>query len=203
MNTGNGFPASDPDWESRSFGFVAGHVQTLQLTMFTDAHIIRGAVTTRYRRLSDVLNEAEHEFIVVSNAVIEEYGQKGQPDRADFAQVNLNTMLFAVTDSIVEPQPELRLVKSPEDALIIVPPFKVVGRIHVLPDRPMLEALAQLTGRFVAVTDATYWSDALREPKTSASFVAFNHARAHVLASHHAQDPWAGIGGAINLPPPR
>ena len=202
MNLDHGFSASSDSWEARPSGFAGSQQQTLQLTMFTDAHVIRGFVTTRYRRLSDVLNEAEHDFIVVGDAVIDEYGQKGQPDRAEFAQVNLNTLLFAVTDSIVEPQPEMRLVKSPEDALIIVPPFKVVGRIHVLPDRPMQDALAQLVGRFIAVTDATYWSDALREPKIAASFVAFNHARAHVLASHRVQDPWAGIG-TIPLPPPR
>jgi len=200
MNPGSGFPSLEQGADSRPFGFAPP--RTLQLTMFTDAHVIRGVVTSRTRRLSDLLNEAEHEFIVVSGAVIEEYGQKGLPDRAEFAQVNLNTLLFAVTDSIVEPQPELRLVKSPEDALIIVPPFKVVGRIHVLPDRPMLEALGQLTGRFIPVTDATFWSESLREPKTAASFVAFNHARAQVLASHQAADPWAGIG-TIPLPPLR
>jgi hypothetical protein len=171
--------------------FAIAGPQKLALTLFTDAHIIRGHVETRLRRLSDVLNQAEHDFIVVGDAVMEELGATGQPvTRADFAQVNLSSLLFAVTDSIVEPQPELRLVKSPEDALIIVPPFKVVGRIHVLPDRTLRDALSELTGRFIPVTDACYWSDRLHEPKTNASFIAFNHARAHVLASHREPDVW-------------
>ena len=127
------------------------------------------------------------------DATMEEFGSTGLPDKADFAQVNLNALLFAVTDSIVEPQPELRLVKSTEEALIVVPPFKVVGRIHVLPGRELRESLAELTGRFIPVTDATYWSESLHEPKATASFVAFNHARAHILASHHAADPWTGV----------
>ncbi len=159
--------------------------RVLQVTLFTDAHVIKGHVETRLRRLSDVLNQAEHDFIVVSDASMEEFGATGQAaTRADFAQVNLSSLLFAVTDSVVEPQPELRLVKSLEDALIVVPPFKIVGRIHVMPQRDLRDALAELKGRFVPVTDACYWSDTLAVPKTTSSFIAFNHARAHVLASH-------------------
>jgi hypothetical protein len=180
--------------EAQDFGLGIAAPQRMQLMLFTDAHVIRGYVETRLRRLSDVLNQAEHDFIVVRDAVMEEFAAKGQPvSRADFAQVNLNSLLFAVTDSIVEPQPELRLVKSAEEALILVPPFKIAGHIHVLPQRDLRDALAELTGRFIPVTGACYWSDALAEPKTAASFIAFNHARAHVLASYHAPDPWQGL----------
>lgn len=179
-------------YSPRPFGMTAPH--RLHVILFTDAHVIRGHVETRLRRMTDVLNQAEHDFIVVSDATMEEFGAEGQlVTRADFAQVNLNSLLFAVTDSIVEPVPELRLVKSAEEALIVVPPFKIVGRIHVLPERGLREALSELTGRFIPVTDALYWSDSLGEPKASASFVAFNHARAHVLASHRPQDPRTGI----------
>ena len=188
LDAPEGFDPFAP-YTPRPFGLMAP--QKLRLALFTDAHVIRGIVETRYRRLTDLLNQAEHDFIVVADATMEEFGAKGQPvTRADFAQVNLSSLLFAVTDSIVEPQPELRLVKAAEDALIVVPPFKIVGRIHVLPDRTLREALAELTGRFVPVTEASYWSDSLREPKTTASFVAFNHARAQVLASHREADPW-------------
>ena len=66
--------------------------------------------------------------------------------------------------------------------------------ILVIEDDAILrEALSELTGRFVPVTDACYWSDSLGEPKATASFVAFNHARAHVLASHTTQDLWQGL----------
>jgi hypothetical protein len=191
VEVNEGFDPFAP-YTPRPFNFNTA--QKLQLTLFTDSHVIRGHVETRHRRLSDVLNQAEHDFIVVGDATLEDFGAKGQPvTRAEFAQVNLGSLLFAVTDSIVEPQPELRLVKSPENALIVVPPFRLVGRIHVLPDRTLREALSELTGRFVPVTDACYWSDSLAEPKTAASFIAFNHSRAQVLASHRPQDPWTGL----------
>src|SRR2546423_396317 len=135
LDAPGGFDPFAP-YKPREFG-IAGP-QKLQLTLFTDAHVIRGHVETRHRRLSDVLNQAEHDFIVVGDAVMEEFGAKDQPaTRADFAQVNLASLLFAVTDSIVEAQPELRLMKSAEQALIVVPPFKILGRIHVLPERDL------------------------------------------------------------------
>jgi hypothetical protein len=166
----------------------------LALTLFTDSHVIRGSMETRLRRLTDVLNQEDSDFLVISDATMEEFGAKGQPTlHAEFAQVNLNTLLFAATDSIVEPQPEMRLVKSTEDALIVVPPFKIVGRIHVLPGSDLREALSALSGRFIPLTNASYWSDSLGEPKVQASFVAFNHGRAHVLASHEDRDPWQGL----------
>jgi hypothetical protein len=73
-----------------------------------------------------------------------------------------------------------------------VPPFRIIGSIHVLPDRGLRQALSELTGRFIPVTGAEYWSDTLGVVRTRASMIAFNRQRAHVLASHDEADSWAG-----------
>ena len=44
-------------------------------------------------------------------------------------------MLFGVADEPVEPRPELRTPKIAEEALISIPPFKVTGHIHLMPER--------------------------------------------------------------------
>ena len=44
------------------------------------------------------------------------------------------------------PRPDLRTPKVPEQALISIPPFRVTGRIHLLPERDLREALSELTG---------------------------------------------------------
>lgn len=165
----------------------------LCVTLFTDSHIIRATVPTHLRRLSDVLNQAEHDFIIVSDATIEEIGSRAHATTGEFAQVNLNTLLFAVAQEEVWPTPELRLQKSQERALIVVPPFRIAGRIHVLPGRELRVALAELTERFIPVTEAEYWSDTLGEPRARAPMVAFNRARAHILTTHRAADPGAEI----------
>ena len=58
---------------------------------------------------------------------------------------------------------------------------------------PVVSALRELRGRFVPVTEATFWSETVGEARTSAPLVAFNHQRAQILAPHREVDPWAGI----------
>jgi hypothetical protein len=113
--------------------------------------------------------------------------------------VNLASVLFAVADEPVEPTPELRMPKITEQAFITVPPFRVVGTIHLPPEQNMRLALTELVGRFLPVTDATFWSDTVGEGKQSAVMVAVNHSRAQILAPHTDVDPWAGLDRSNGL----
>jgi hypothetical protein len=163
------------------------------LTMFTDAFVIKGSVRTRQPRITDILNGADEDFIVLEDAIVDEFGTRSQAVRTEFAQVNLDAVLFVVSDTDVEARPDLRTPKVAEQAMISIPPFRIIGRIHLLPERDLHEALRELRGRFVPVTDATFWSDTVGEARTSAPMVAFNHHRAQILAPHREVDPWAGL----------
>jgi hypothetical protein len=165
----------------------------LPMTLFTDAFMIKGTVRTRRTRITDILNSADDDFIVLEDAMVDEYGTRTQAVRTEFAQVNLDAVLFAVSDTIVEPRPDLRTPKVSEQALISIPPFRIIGSIHVLPERDLHDALRDLTGRFIPVSDATYWSETVGEARTTAAIVAFNHRRAQILAPHREVDPWAGL----------
>lgn len=165
-------------------GFSANEEQRVSLTLYTDAHVVRGTIGTRQRRVSDILNHAEHDFIVLTDVEMDEFGSRRPVYRAEFAQVNLAAVLFAVADTKVEAVPELRTPKVPEAAVISIPPFQVIGRIHLLPERDLRDALSELTGRFLPLTEATYWSDSVGEARTTAAMVAFNHARAQILAPY-------------------
>ena len=135
---------------------------------------------TRQRRLLDVLNTADEDFLVLMDVSFERFGGAGGVRTAAFAQVNLGAVLFAVAKTTVEPVPELRTPKVPESALISIPPFEITGRIHLLPERELREALQELTGRFLPVTDATYGSDIVGEAPHAAPMLAVNHARAQI-----------------------
>ena len=158
--------------------------------------MIRGSLQTRFRRVTDILNQADEPFLVLSDVTTDEFGTKGETIKAEYAQVNLGSVLFAVADDIVEPAPELRTPKSPEEARISIPPFKVVGKVHLLPVPDLREALTELMGSFIPITEATYWSDSLGEARQSSQLVAINHGRAQILAPHRVVDPWAGLGGS-------
>jgi hypothetical protein len=171
-----------------------GVERNVALTLFTDAYVIRGHVQTRQRRVSDMLNQAEHNFLVLVDVVLDEYGSRAGAVRSDYAQINLGSVLFAVADaSEGEAMPEMRTPKIPEQAMISIPPFRILGRIHLSPQRDLRDALEELTGRFIPVTEATYWSDIVGEARTQAPMIAINHARAQILAPHREVDPWAGL----------
>ncbi len=145
------------------------------LTLYTDSFVIKGSLDTRQRRITDMLNLADDPFLVLADVMFDEFGSVGQTVRADFAQVNLGSILFAVADTVAEPAPELRTPKIEQRAIVSIPPFKVTGHIHLLAERSLRDALTELTGNFLPVTEATYWSDSLGEARATAALVAINH----------------------------
>jgi hypothetical protein len=175
------------------FDGVGGAPQPVALTLYTDAFVIRGNLLTRQRRVTDMLNLADERFLVLSDVSSDEFGSRGDQLRAEFAQVNLASVLFAVVNEPVAPAPELRTPKIAEEALISIPPCKVTGYIHLMPERSLRNALTELTGHFLPVTEAAYWSDTLSESRTTASLLAVNHERAQILAPYRVSDPWAGL----------
>jgi hypothetical protein len=175
------------------FDGIAGAPQTVALTLYTDAFVVRGTLTTRQRRVTDMLNFADERFLVLSDVSTDEFGSRGDQLRAEFAQVNLASVLFAVVNEPVAPAPELRTPKVAEEALISIPPFKVTGFIHLMPERSLRNALSELTGHFLPVTDAAYWSDVLSEARATATLLAVNHERAQILAPYRVSDPWVGL----------
>jgi hypothetical protein len=178
---------------------MGGAQHSVRLTLYTDAFVIVGTIDTRQRRISDILNQADDPFIVLADVTFDEFGTTGLTLRTEYAQVNLASVLFAVGQDTVQPVPELRTTKQAEEALISIPPFKVTGHIHVLPERSLREALRELTGAFIPVTEATYWSDQLKEARATATIVAVNHARAQILAPHRVVDPWSGMPAATSI----
>jgi hypothetical protein len=185
------------------FEGVGGAPQAVALTLYTDSFVIRGTLSTRQRRVTDMLNLAEERFLVLSDVTTDEFGSRGEQLRAEFAQVNLASVLFAVVNEEVAPAPELRTPKIAEEALISVPPFKVTGLIHLLPERSLRNALSELTGHFLPVTDAAYWSDTINEARTTATLLAVNHERAQILAPYRVSDPWVGLDTMPRAEPPR
>jgi len=175
------------------FDLIGGEPTLVPLTLYTDSFVIRGQIRSRQGRVTDILNDADDNFLVLSDVLTDEYGSRSVAGRSEYAQVNLDAVLFAVADTTVEARQDLRTPKVPEQALISIPPFSILGRIHILPERDLREALGELTGRFLPVTDATFWSDTIGEARQTAVMVAINHHRAQILAPHREVDPWAGL----------
>lgn len=167
------------------FGGMGGvEERRIAITLYTDAYRIEGTLPTRQRRLTDALNLAEDGFLVLSEVTFTRLGSEDDRHSAPFAQVNLASVLFGLSDWPVEAVPELRTPKVAGTARISLPPFDVVGRIHLFPERSPREALLELLGKFLPVTDVTFWADRAGVPRTSVDMVAINHARAQILSPY-------------------
>jgi len=171
-----------------------GSLRAVPMTLYTEMLVVRGTIQTLQHRVTDILNQAAEPHLVLEDVTLEEYGSTALPVRSEFAQVNLASVLFAVSLTTVEPMRELRTPKVSERALLSVPPFRVVGQVHLLPERSLRDSLAELHGAFIPVTDATFWSDRVGEARQTVAFVGVNRARAQVFAPFHEVDPWAGVG---------
>jgi hypothetical protein len=186
------------DMESAFSGF-----RQFELVLYTDALIARGSISSRQRRISDILNLAETPFLVLEAVTVTDLDGRGEPIVADVAQINLDAVLFAVADARVEPQPELRAPKVQHEAIISVPPFRVTGTLHLFAGAANLrEAITDLTTKFVPVTDAEFSAPSLGIGPEAAVMLAVNHQRAQILARYSkpgdrpaggatAGDPWA------------
>ena len=177
-------------------------LRSVPMTLYTELFVVRGAIQTRQHRVSDILNEASHPFLVLEEVSLDEFGSTEPPLLSEYAQVNLSSILFAVSLQAVEPIRELRTVKVSERALVSIPPFRVVGNVHLLPKRSLRDSLAELQNPFIPVTDAIFWSDRVGEARQSAAMVAVNQARAQILAPYREVNPWADLGGASPPAPP-
>jgi hypothetical protein len=161
----------------------------MQLLLATESSFIRGELLTRQRRVSDVLNDTEHPFILLQRVEMIDIGGPGRTVEAAHAQVNLDAVLFAVTSVPVAAPPELVTPKAPQRAFITVPPYTIVGQIHLTAGDDLRDGLGKLVGRFLPVTEAEYWSESLGVDRTDALMVAVNHARALILAPFHEVVP--------------
>ncbi len=165
------------------------------MTLYTEQFVVRGTIQTRQHRVTDILNDADQRFLVLEDVSMEELGSRELPTRADYAQVNLASILFAVSLQAIEPTRELRTPKITERALVSIPPFRVIGNVHLLLERSLRDSLAELQAQFVPVTDAVFWSERLGEARRSAAMVAVNQARAEILAPFREVNPSADPAG--------
>ena len=164
-----------------------------RLTIYTDSYLVRGGARSGLSELGDLLNGAAHDFLLLEAVKFEEFGSHALVEEVPYAQLNLDAVLFAVTEARSVDGAESRDGGS-ERVIATVPPFRITGRLQLGSGQELREPLAEPAGRFLTLADAVFSSERLNEPPTMAPLLAFNHARAHIIAPHAERDVWAGLG---------
>ncbi|MDO8617212.1 MAG: hypothetical protein Q7T33_16005 [Dehalococcoidia bacterium] len=110
------------------------------------------------RRLLDMLNGIEGNFLQVHDGRLEDLMREGEePHTFGLAQVHLDSILFATPRSEAPERGDSFDVvqKIPIEAVVIVPGFDISGRAFVLADGQRSEGPILGTRRFAPLADAT------------------------------------------------
>src|SRR5207247_6664264 len=142
----------------------------------------------------EVLNGAGDELFV-EDVFFEEFESREGVGQARFAQVNLALVILASPDEAAEPAAAAPTSVTRDQILVAVPPYRITGRVALPNDQDVRQGIGGLRGRFVQVTEAVYWSEAINEPRSRVPLLAFNRERAQVLAPFEERDVWAGVDG--------
>lgn len=177
-----------------------GSAAALNVTVYTDAYLVKGSLSAGQATLAAILNGAADDVILVSDVTIDEYGSRTGAVRAEFAQINVSTVLFAVAGTARDAGEEVLTATAPDQVLVSIPPFRIIGRLQGSGERPLREAVQALRGRFIEIVDAVYSSELAAEARTPASLLAVNRLKAHVIAPHREVDPWAGLAPGAASP---
>ena len=93
---------------------LGGEPTLVTLTLYTDAFVIRGTLVSRQRRVTDMLNNAEDNFLVLGDVTSDEFGTRGETIRADYA-LTVGRNLVHASDGPDTARDELALWFAPEE----------------------------------------------------------------------------------------
>jgi hypothetical protein len=167
-------------------------VSEMALTIMTSRLVIEGTVSTRVRRLVDLVNESGAAHLIVHDAMFLDLESGSVLYRAAHAQLMLSDLLLLHTREPIETG-SVRTPKQPTPATLLVAPFTVEGTIHLPFEDSLKTALDAYSDRFVAVTNARYWPNSEPDSPISVDLVVVNHHRAHVAIAHGVE--WGGADG--------
>ena len=164
-----------------SFGGL-GAVRQVEVDLITDAYRITGTVQTRFGRVTDILNQLLGAHLTVEHATISEHADPSATLAAPSAIVEAASILLMTAPGLTgEASSDMRIPKRAVKAMLVVPPLRVTGTVHVTIGGRPLDGLLNVTDRFLAMTDVTIQSGAHPELGRTVEAAAINRVRAQIL----------------------
>ena len=161
--------------------FVPVDLAQVALDVYTDAYRISGRAMTRFARVADIANQAANTHLHVEDATISEYADPTATIGAMQVLVNMDAALLVITESDAPQRPEMRIPKRSVRAQIAVPPFRLTGMVHVPTGSRPADGVLNATDRFLTMTEATIASAAYPDLGRTATAIAFQRGRAHLI----------------------
>ena len=157
-------------------------VRQVEVDLITDAYRITGTVQTRFGRVTDILNQLLGAHLTVEHATISEHADPTATLAAPSAIIEAASILLMTAPGLTgEASSDMRIPKRSVKAMLVVPPLRVTGTVHVTIGGRPLDGLLNVTDRFLAMTDVTIQSGAYPELGRNLEAVAINRVRAQIL----------------------
>lgn len=154
----------------------------MAVEVYTSSYRVAGTLTTRFGRVAEMLNQLSSPHLTLERATIAEYADASSSLAAPLAYVSLDEILFMVAPGTEgAPREEMLIHKRPVRAQLAIPPFRFTGHIHVVDGTRPVDALLNLSDRFMPMTGVEVTSGPYPDLALSATAVALRRDRAHVL----------------------
>ncbi|MDQ2941538.1 MAG: hypothetical protein M3R05_05025 [Chloroflexota bacterium] len=156
--------------------------RSVHVQLFTAAYRVSGTTLTRFSRVTDIVNLQPTTHIVVEAATLTEFGDPAGSIPVPHVLVAIDEVLFLiVVETDADARPEMRIPKRPVRAQVALPPFRLLGTVHVAPGSRPADGLLNVSDRFVPMTDVSVSCTAHPEIRVNTPAVALQRTMAHVI----------------------
>lgn len=165
--------------------FAPSPFKAVAVDVYTAAYRVSGQTSTRFERVSDIVNQVTSTHLIVEEATVTDYADPAGTMSGPRVLVTLAEILFVIADTEGADRsgtrPEMRIPKRPVRAQVALPPFRLTGLVHVPPGSRPVDGLLNASDRFLPMTDVTVACGAHPELARTAGAAAMQRSLAHLI----------------------
>ena len=176
--------ASDP--------FASTPPPMVRLEIYTRDYRVSGLTASRFNRVADIVNPLQDGYLAIEQAAFTEHAYPKLTATSPEVLIAIGEILFVIAPEVEgAARPEMRIVKEAFPVEMALPPFRISGSIHVFQQTRPIDGLVNTVERFVAITTAEVTCAAYPWLQRSASAIAVQRSKAHLVALPEAALPEA------------
>jgi len=155
----------------------------VRLDIYTSDYRVSGVTASRFSRVADIVNALTDGYLAIARATFTEHADPKVSQASAEVLIALDEILFVIAPEVDgAARPEMRIVKEAFLVEMALPPFRIGGSMHVFQQTRPIDGLMNTAERFVTITEAEISSAIYPGLQRSASAVAVQRARAHLVA---------------------
>jgi hypothetical protein len=178
-------------WDADTLG---PPVSRVEVELYTAGYRVSGHMTTRFRRVGDILNLSSSTHLVVEAATVLQYADPGATRSGESVMVSLDAVLFGISSGVDDRSDEALVVpKRPVQIQLALNPFWLAGTVHVPAGSHATDVL-NVADRFMPLTDVVVASAAYPAVNGTAPILAVQRNLAEILVVTDTEGAWASGG---------